>query len=423
MKKILILVLCVLVTLTGCNSADTDTSKDIPTPEITEELATPQITIQPTPVGPYSYTDYTASQQILDDALVYEGNTNRIIAAMQKASRGEDIKIGVIGGSITWGASADIDKTYAKKLYRWWKKKFPESSIKLVNAGKSGTGSVIGVHRIEQDLLSKGVDFVIVEFAVNDTDDEEVIEAYESIIRYVLSHESKPGLMLLMMCADEGYSSEDSKIEIGTHYNVPIISYKSSVYAAVERGELVWDEIADDFIHPDNPGHLLIAETIIYRLEQYHKHIEDEVDIVIDLPESITDAYYTNVELLTNETLNVTSIGGFEKDNNANWVLPLGYKAVDKNNKFAFEVEAKTIVLVYNQLTNNMGANIFVEVDGVGYGMITSKSPFEWEAITSTEILRENSVEKHTITLTYTDEVPEECTGEEFKLLAVMIGK
>lgn len=423
MKKILFIVVCIVMALSACKEAGERMPEPHTAASQNTQTSTEKATPEPTPIGPYAYSEYTTSQQIIDDALIHGGNTDRIIAAMQRASRGEDIKIGVIGGSITWGASADIDKTYAKKIYRWWKKKFPDCNVKLVNAGKSGTGSIIGVHRIQQDILDMDVDFVVVEFAVNDTDKKEAIEAYENIIRQVLEHESKPGLMLLMMCADKGYSSEESKIEIGLHYDVTILSYKSSVYAAVERGEIIWEDIADDFIHPDNQGHLMIAEIIIYNLEQLSNKIDDEVVLDIEIPQPITDAYYTNTKLLTNETLDVSVLGGFEKDNNASWVLPLGYRAVTNGKEMVFEVEAKTIVLVYNQIVNGMGANVLVTIDGKEYGIVTSKSPFEWEAITSTEILREKDVEKHTIKLTLLDEIPEGCTGEEFKLLAVMVGE
>lgn len=423
MKKILLIVLCLGMLAVSCSSesATVEKTEEI---QVTATIGpTNEPTVEPTAQGPYLYTDYTASQRILDDAIVNEGNYQRILSVLQKAEKGEEIRIGVIGGSITWGSSADIDKTYAKKIYRWFKKKFPQSTIKLVNAGLSGTGSIIGAHRIEQDLLNKDVDLVVIEFAVNDTEEYEVTEAYENMIRNVLEYENMPGLMLLMMCADKGYSSEEKKIEMGIYYDLPVFSYKSSVYAAVEREEYSWDELADDFIHPDNLGHLLTAEIIISYLENVYIHIDEEVNTEMVIPEPLTSAYYTNSEFLTNKTLNVVELGGFEKDDNASWVFPLGYKAVEKNKEIVFEVNAKTIVLVYNQTIDNKGSNVLVEIDGVEFGLISSKSPFEWEAITSTEILRSNEISSHQVKLIFMDDLPDGCSGEVFKLLGVMVSR
>ena len=101
--------------------------------------------------------------------IVNRGNWCRIKQVMRKALRGEPITIGFLGGSITQGCNSSIPETcYAYRVYKWWKEKFPNSDITYVNAGIGGTTSQFGVARVDDDLLSKNIDFTTVEFSVND---------------------------------------------------------------------------------------------------------------------------------------------------------------------------------------------------------------------------------------------------------------
>ena len=115
-----------------------------------------------------------------------KGNLYRIERAMKKAMRGEAVTVGFLGGSITQGCLSSTPETcYAYLVYRWWCDKFPASAITYVNAGIGGTTSQFGVARADSDLLSKEIDFTIVEFSVNDKDNEHFLETYEGLIRKI----------------------------------------------------------------------------------------------------------------------------------------------------------------------------------------------------------------------------------------------
>ena len=91
------------------------------------------------------------------------GNPNRILHVMARAMRGETLRIGFIGGSITQGSlSSAPDTCYAYLVYQWWCKTFPKAEVTYINAGIGGTTSQFGVARVEEDLLAKKPDFVIV---------------------------------------------------------------------------------------------------------------------------------------------------------------------------------------------------------------------------------------------------------------------
>ena len=78
------------------------------------------------------------------------GDLWRLARVFAKALRGEPIRLGVIGGSITVGAIASSPaSSYSGLLLAWWRERFPKCEIDLINAGIGGTGSCMA--RYERD--------------------------------------------------------------------------------------------------------------------------------------------------------------------------------------------------------------------------------------------------------------------------------
>ena len=83
----------------------------------------------------------------------------------------------------------------------------------FINAGIGATGSLIGVHRAQRDVLDFSPDIVFVEFAVNDSNLPEDHKAYESLLRRILSAPKKPALILLFSSWKDG-SNESAPVFI-----------------------------------------------------------------------------------------------------------------------------------------------------------------------------------------------------------------
>jgi hypothetical protein len=75
---------------------------------------------------------------------------------------GAELKIGYLGGSIT------AQNGWRVQTLAHFKKANPHAAFTEINAAIGGTGSDLGVFRVQQDVLSKGPDLLFVEFAVND---------------------------------------------------------------------------------------------------------------------------------------------------------------------------------------------------------------------------------------------------------------
>ncbi len=96
-----------------------------------------------------------------------------------KAERGDTVKVAYLGGSIT------AQPGYRVQSLDYFKKTFPNAKFEEINAAIGGTGSDLGVSRIEHDVLRFKPDLLFVEFAVNDAGakPEEIVKSMEGIVR------------------------------------------------------------------------------------------------------------------------------------------------------------------------------------------------------------------------------------------------
>src|SRR5580698_2591892 len=90
-----------------------------------------------------------------------------------------EIKVAYLGGSITAQAG------YRVKSLAHFRTMFPPAKFSEINAAIGGTGSDLGVFRVQQDVLDQHPDLLFVEFAVNDggAAPEQIFRCMEGIVR------------------------------------------------------------------------------------------------------------------------------------------------------------------------------------------------------------------------------------------------
>lgn len=212
------------------------------------------------------------TQKMLENSLVSVGNTERIQAAIAKAQRGETVTIAYLGGSITEGALAQpqATKCYAYLSAQLFAEKFMADKTQLhyVNAGISGTPSVLGITRLEQDVLSKNPDIVFVEFAVNDSNQPLYQGVYESMVRKLIASDTQPAVILIFTFMESGYSCQPHMQQVGKHYDLGMISVKDAVQPQITLGNIKWSDYSSDYTHPNTEAHAFIAEMIGYYFDQ-----------------------------------------------------------------------------------------------------------------------------------------------------------
>ncbi|MCX7048416.1 MAG: SGNH/GDSL hydrolase family protein [Candidatus Sumerlaeota bacterium] len=217
---------------------------------------------------------------LIKRAMVSQGDIARLQHALAKARRGEDMVIGVIGGSITQGAAASKSEfRWGDRVVQWWRDAFPKTRFTFVNAGIGATGSDIAAHRVGADLLRQQPDFVAAEFAVNDGNTKLAAETLEGMARQILKAPNHPTLLLLFTMNQNGGNAQEWHSKIGKHYGLPMISYRDALWPEIEAKRLTWQDISPDTVHPNDRGHKYCADFIIAFLDQIMKQTPDDKNL------------------------------------------------------------------------------------------------------------------------------------------------
>lgn len=343
-----------------------------------------------------------ANEKMLKESLVYRGDTSKVKRVIEKAYRGEDIVVAFLGGSITQGCNAtNHENCYANKTYLWFKNRFPEINVKYINAGIGATGSIIGVHRVEEQVLSKNPDIVFVDFAVNDKDNKYNKIAYDSLIRRILSHDSKPALIEVFMSTDVLENVQEQQVEIGKRYDVPMVSFRDAIRNEINDGKLKWSEVASDEVHPNDKGHEIISELLINLLESIDKDedIKEKEDSLCGQPVFGED--YIKGQIMNANDVEVICNSGFIVDTEGFQGFKNGWKINTTSYKeriLKIEVKGKNIFLLYKKLIKDNAGSFDIKVNGKYIKNIDCYFENGWGDYSETEILIEgDKIDKYTI--------------------------
>ena len=224
-------------------------------------------------------------KELIAQSLVSMGNYERLNKAIEKAKRGESVKMAFIGGSITQGAGATPinAECYAFKTFKAFDEMFSaKHNTEYVKAGVGGTPSEFGIVRFDRDILRNGYfldgtksdeparepDIAVVEFAVNDEGDETKGKCFEGLIRRFLMMKNMPAVIVIFSVFIDDYNLQERLSPIGYHYDLPMVSAKNAVtdqfYMSKEQGRIITkDQYFYDRYHPTNLGHTIMADCII----------------------------------------------------------------------------------------------------------------------------------------------------------------
>lgn len=275
-KKILATVTAAAMTaaLTGCGGNNADSGNNSVGAQETSNV---EGTVQTEAAPGKEYSEP------VQRSFVSLGNTYRLENKLSKAMQGEEITVAYLGGSITEGVGGTPDTCYAKLSYNYIAENYGKGdNVKYVNAGVSGTPSILGNLRVKKDILDKNADIVFVEFAVNDGMEQLYKDSYESLIRTILKQENEPAVILLFTVTKTGHTCQPHMSEIGEYYGLPMISVPDAIQPEIEAGNMTWADYSGDEAHPNAEGHKLVAEFIEFYFETLKSR--NAVDAPVDIP-------------------------------------------------------------------------------------------------------------------------------------------
>ena len=196
-----------------------------------------------------------------------------------KLKQDKSVTVAYFGGSIT------AMNGWRNKTYEWLQSKYPGSDIKMINAGLGGTGSELGVFRMDSDVMKYDPDLVFVEFAVNDNgaadkNPELIQRTVEGIVRKIWKHNPYTDIIffytiheaMVKKYKEEKLPESVAIMErIANYYGIPSVNggyaaYLQGIQEKLNVPGLPWGKeaprFAKDACHPLPYGHQLYADCL-----------------------------------------------------------------------------------------------------------------------------------------------------------------
>jgi lysophospholipase L1-like esterase len=221
----------------------------------------------------------------------------------KRATAGEKLNVVFLGGSLTWGANAsDPNQTsYRALMGKYLIEKYPKAHITNHDAAIGGTGSNLGIFRLERDVFAKQPDLVFLDFTINDgisNADTLSLEIYESLLRMMLE-KNIPVVQVMLSCYGQLGKHFDLKkvpryndhMTIAKAYNTGVgdtLLYIQNEYKTKKLDlDEVWS-IGRDKTHPDDAGYRLYFEAV---RDGYEAAVKDKRVTVIPEKPVFGDGY------------------------------------------------------------------------------------------------------------------------------------
>jgi len=190
---------------------------------------------------------------------------------IKRIQKGEELTIAALGDSFTYGWG--VTKGYLCSLREMISDKYPGSKINLINGGSPGDTAKGGVYRVWQDVIRHNPDLVIIQFGLNDlysgfgTD-----EFYQNLSRIVKEIREKTDSEIILVTSTTVEDKEQNKIiytfydqivECGKEFKVPVVKVHEYWEKRIAMGSSLPFLVQNDGIHPNEAGHLIMAEAIM----------------------------------------------------------------------------------------------------------------------------------------------------------------
>ena len=149
--------------------------------------------------------------------------------------------------------------------------KYPQARFKFRDAAIGGTGSQLGVFRLDRDVLARRPDLVFLDFSANDdiySGNRETLASYEAIVHRLLSEARCPVVQVIFPFewdvarkTTDGMKRRDAHLAISRAYNTPVGDAIALAIERVGKGETSLERLWPiDGVHPGDKGYVLFAD-------------------------------------------------------------------------------------------------------------------------------------------------------------------
>ena len=229
-----------------------------------------------------------------------------------KLTAGKEVRIAYLGGSITAASGWRV------KSLAWLAEQFPEAMLSEINAAIGGTGSDLGVFRVQRDALRHKPDLLFVEFAVNDggAAPERIWQAMEGIVRQTWANDPRTDICFVYTYR-VGYEQDlragrcpraASAMEmLAEFYGIPSINLALPIVEMEREGKLIFQsegsprdgvvQFSRDGVHPLDAGHQLYTDTVADAVLAM-RETSRPVDHSVKLAKSFVTDHWQNAKMV-----------------------------------------------------------------------------------------------------------------------------
>jgi len=187
--------------------------------------------------------------------------------AIARMKAGKPTTVAYLGGSITAGAGA-----WPTHVTHWFKARYPDTPIEMINIAIGATGSTLHVFRMDREVIPHEPDLIFLEFAVNDWYSvKDCINSYEGIIRKVWKVRPNCDFVFVHTISQDwldDLNNDRNVITVRHHeavagyYDIPTINIGREFAARLEASEVQWEDVMGDNVHPHLEGHKVYARIV-----------------------------------------------------------------------------------------------------------------------------------------------------------------
>ena len=191
----------------------------------------------------------------------------------RRAKAGARLNVVFFGASLTWGANATdpMRTSYRAVMAERFETTYPAARFKFHDAAIGGTGSQLGVFRLERDVLARRADLVFLDFSANDdinTDNPETLASYEAIVRRLVGAAHVPVVQVIFPFrwdvergTTAGMKRRDAHLAIARAYNSAVGDAIALGQERVRKKETTLAALWPlDGVHPGDAGYRLFAD-------------------------------------------------------------------------------------------------------------------------------------------------------------------
>ncbi len=219
---------------------------------------------------------------------------NDLHNTLYKLKEEKKLKVLYYGGSVTYGVGASArEKTSWRALFtNYLKESYPDAEIESINSAISGTGSLLGLFRLERDVIPHNPDLIFIEYSINDfylgAGEDQIKIQNETMIRRL--YEMNPNIDIVYVFT-EGVTSATTGIrdklhkgskpqnEIAEYFGINSVNVGRALTDTISDKSSAsseeWKQYFQDGVHPVDKGYAAYFEVLKDFFENQEKIYKD----------------------------------------------------------------------------------------------------------------------------------------------------